>query len=168
MQGHKRYKKSFEVEINNLRVQILAGKWCNFTWKFCLSLASSPHRINSLVQFSVQCIHIKRIFKMVSHFFLLLCSFWEISKSVAPRVIVQWHLKRMLKILKDLQIIRKKPDTGLISIHLSCTDENFKVMLWCVWDLGLAKYKTLQPFEEIRQKLHKTIFDVLLFGFWPV
>ena len=43
----------------------------------------------------IQYIHIKRIFKTVSHFFLLLCSFWEISKYHVPRVIVPSHFKRM-------------------------------------------------------------------------
>ena len=33
---------------------------------------------------------------MVSHFFLLLCGFWEMGKSVAPRVIVQSYPKGML------------------------------------------------------------------------
>ena len=65
-----------------------------------------------------------------------------------------------------------KADSVLISIHLSCTTENFKSMLWCVWDLELTKYNTLQPFEETRKKLHKPScfnfssgFDVLLFEF---
>ena len=65
---------------------------------------------------------------MVSHFLLFLCGFWEISKSVAPRAIVQLHAKIMLDSY-DPQIIRKKADTTLISVHLSCTAENFKVML---------------------------------------
>ena len=60
-----------------------------------LSWAPSPYRINFLVQFLVQYIYITRTFKTVSHFFLLLCGFWEMSKSVAPRVIVQSY-KRML------------------------------------------------------------------------
>ena len=64
--------------------------------KFFLSRAPSPYRINFSVQFSGQYIHIARIFKMMSHFFLLLCNFWEMGKSVAQRVIVQSHLKRML------------------------------------------------------------------------
>ena len=49
-------------------------------------------------------------------------------KSVAPRVIVQLHPKRMLD-PKDLQTIRKKADTVLISVDLSCTAENFKAIL---------------------------------------
>ena len=70
-------------------------------------------------------------------------------------------------------MIRKKADTVLISVHLSCTAENFKAMLEFVRDLELTKYNTLQPFEETRQKLHKPScfnfscgFDVL-FDFSP-
>ena len=66
-----------------------------------------------MVYFLIQYIHIKRIFKTVSRFFLLLCSIWEISNYLSPRVIVQSHLKGCL-ISKDLQIIRKKADTILI------------------------------------------------------
>ena len=48
----------------------------------------------------------------------------------------------------------------MISIHVSCTAENFKAMLQCVRDLELAKYNILQPFEETRQKLQKlSCFD---------
>ena len=38
------------------------------------------------------------------------------------------NLKECL-ISKDLQIIRKKADTFLISVYLSCTAENFKAIL---------------------------------------
>ena len=97
LQGQKRYIKIFESEINNIRIQILQQKfWNSKIQKFYLSRAPSPYRINFSVQFSVQYIHITRIFKRVSHFFLLLCAFWEMSKSVARRVAVQLYPKRML------------------------------------------------------------------------
>ena len=44
----------------------------------------------------------------------------------------------------------------MISVHLSCTAENFKAMLQYIWDLELAEYNTLQPFEETRQKLNNS------------
>ena len=85
------------------------------------------------------------------------------SKSVAPRLIAHSHPK--------LEI---KPVTILISVHLSCTAENFKAMLQCVRDLELAKHNTLQPFAEARQKFHEpncfyfsSGFDVSLFDFSP-
>ena len=37
-------------------------------------------------------------------------------------------------------------------------------MLWCVRDLELAKYITLQPFEETRQKLHKPSCFIFSYG----
>ena len=55
------------LEIYNLRIQILATK---IIW-------------------------IKRIFKTVSQFFLLLCGFWEISNYLAPRIIAQSQFRRM-------------------------------------------------------------------------
>ena len=94
-------------------------------------------------------IHIKGIFKRVSHFFLLLCSFWEISNYLSPRVIVRNYIFKECLILNNLQIIRKKADTALISVYLSCPAENFKVRLYCIQDLELANY-TLQPFGKTR------------------
>ena len=65
--------------------------------------------------------------KIVSHFSLLFCSFWEISKSIAPRVIVQSYFKRNL-IPKELQIL-EKADTAFISASLSITAENFNTIM---------------------------------------
>ena len=45
-----------------------------------------------------------------------------------PRVIVQPHPKRMLD-AKDLQIIRKKADSVLVSVLSSFTAESFKAIL---------------------------------------
>ena len=94
-------------------------------------------------------------------------------KSVVARVIVQPHPKRMLD-AKDLQIIRKKADSILVSVLSSFTTESFKAILKWVRDLELAKQNTLQPFEETRQKLQKPScfnfssgFDVSLFDFSP-
>ena len=42
-------------------------------------------------------------------------------------------------ISKNIQIIRKKADTVLISVYLSCAAKIFKVILQCVRDLELAK-----------------------------
>ena len=42
-------------------------------------------------------------------------------------------------ISKDLKIIRKKANTVLINIYSSCTAENFKVILYCIWDLEFTK-----------------------------
>ena len=95
LHGHKRYIKIIELEINDLRVQILTAKMTQFHL-ISLSRAPSPDRINFSVEFSVQYIHITRIFKKLSYFFLLLCGFSEMRKSVGQRVIVQSHLKRML------------------------------------------------------------------------
>ena len=62
-------------------VKFQRQKLPNFTWKFCISRAPSPHRINFWVYFLIQYIHIKRIFKTLSHFFLVFCGFWFIAKS---------------------------------------------------------------------------------------
>ena len=94
--------------------------------------APSPYRINFLVQFSVQYIYITRFFKTVFHFFLLLWGFWEMSKSLAQRVIVQSHLKRMLDSWR-FKATREKADTVLISVHLSWTAEDCKAMLFGTW-----------------------------------
>ena len=56
--------KIFELEINNLRIQILAGKMTSFRLKFYLSWAPSPYRFNFSVQFSVQYINIIIIIKI--------------------------------------------------------------------------------------------------------
>ena len=71
-------------------------------------------------------------------------------------------------------MIKKKADIVLISIHLSCTAENFKAIMKCVRELDLAKYNTLQQLEGARQKLYKSNsfsfssdFNVLLFDFSP-
>ena len=82
----------------------------------------NPYWINVLVYFSVQYICIKRIFKMVSHFFLLLCGFWETSKYLAPRVVVD-HISKECLVSKDLYILRKKAATTLIDVYVSCTAE---------------------------------------------
>ena len=84
-----------------------------------------------MVYFSIQYIHTKRVFKRVSHFFLLLCSFWEISIYLSPRASFNYILKECL-ISKDLQIIRKKADIVLISIYSSCIAENFKAIRYCI------------------------------------
>ena len=64
---------------------------------------------------------------MVSHFFLLLCGFGEIS-NYHQELSFNYILKECL-ISKDLQIIRKKADSILISVYSSCTAENFKAIL---------------------------------------
>ena len=92
------------LEIYNLRIQILPTK---IIW-------------------------IKRIFKTVSQFFLLLCGFWEISNYLAPRIIAD-------------------------SVYSSCTTEDFKAILLYVRDLDLAKCNTLQPKEKAKQQFHKPI-----------
>ena len=52
LQGHKRYMKIFELEINNLRIPVLAAKKRrSFTLKSYLSQA--PSFFNFSVQFSV-------------------------------------------------------------------------------------------------------------------
>ena len=47
----------------------------NFFKKNCLSPAHSCYKTSSSVYFSIQYIHIKRIFKILSHCFLLYCGF---------------------------------------------------------------------------------------------
>ena len=61
------------------------------------------------------------------------------------------HILKDCLISQDLQIIRKKADTVLISVYSSCTAENFKAILEYVRDLEFAKYNTLQPFAKTRQ-----------------
>ena len=92
---YKRQIKYLGLEIYNSRIQILPAKN-----DVILLKNSAFGDIQVLIElifglFLIRYIHIKRIFKILSRFFLLLCSFWVISKYLAPRVIVQAHLKRM-------------------------------------------------------------------------
>ena len=119
-----------------------------------------------MVYFSIQYIHIKIIFKRVSHFLLLLSSFWEISNYLSSRVIIPDYILKECLISKDLQIIRKKPDTVLISVYLSFTAENVKVILHCIRDLELANYTTLQAFEKARHKFYKPSCFKFSSGIW--
>ena len=68
--------KYLGLEIYNLRIQSLAAKMAQFYLKI-LPFASSIslYRINFSVSFSIEFIHIKKIFKRMSHFFLLLRDF---------------------------------------------------------------------------------------------
>ena len=112
--------------------------------------------MNFSAYFLIQCIHIKRIFKTISHFSYLPAIFEKLANISGQQLLLNHILKECLT-SKDLQIIRKKKtDTVLISVYLSCTTENFKVILQCIWDLDLAKYNTLQPIEKTWQEFHKT------------
>ena len=119
-----------------------------------------------MVYFSIQYIHIKRIFKKVSNFFLLLSSFWEISNYLSSRVTIPDYILKECLISKDLQIIKKKADLVLISVYLTFTAENFKVILHCIRDLELANYTTLQTFENTRHKFYKPSCFKFSSGIW--
>ena len=75
-------------------------------------------------------IKLKRIFKTVSHFFLLLLGFWEISKYLAPRAIVQSHFIRMFNLWIPTDNY-KNADTVIIIVYLSSswTTENFTAIM---------------------------------------
>ena len=75
-------------------------------------------------------IKVKRIFKTVSHFFLLLLGFWEISKYLAPRAIVQSHFIRMFNLWIPTDNY-KNADTVIIIVYLSSswTTENFTAIM---------------------------------------
>ena len=87
---------------------------------------------------------------------LIFCYFSAVFEKSAIIFPLELHyiLKECL-ISKDLQIIRKKPDTVLISVYLSFTAENVKVILHCIRNLELANCITLQAFEKTRHKLYK-------------
>ena len=82
-------------------------------------LAPSPYRINFSVQFSVWHIHITRIFKTVFHFsyFSVVFEKWE---NLSRQELLFSHILKQCYIPRDLRVIRKKADTVLINIHLSC------------------------------------------------
>ena len=93
---------------------------------------------------------VKRIFKRVPNFFLLPCSFWEISNYLLPRVIVQNYILKECLISKDLQIINyKKTDTALIDVCLSCTAENFKMN--CI-ALGIWSLPITSPYNHLKKQ----------------
>ena len=63
---------------------------------------------------------------------LIVSNFFAVSGKWADLSRQELSFNRILKeclIPKDLQIIRKKADIVLLSVHLGCTAENFKVML---------------------------------------
>ena len=86
--------KFLALEIYDLRIQFYRQKLCNFTKKICLLRALSPYKLFFWYIFSIQYFYILRTFKTVSHFFLLLCGFLEISKYLPQRVIVKSYFKR--------------------------------------------------------------------------
>ena len=139
------------LEICNLRIQILAAKMTYFTKKFCLSQAPSPYRINFPVYFSIQYILILRESSKLYFIFSYFTAVFEKSAIISRQELSFNHILKECLISKDLQIIRKKPDTVLLSSYSNCTAENFKAIMWRVRGLELAKCKTLQPFEKIRQ-----------------
>ena len=116
-----------KIKTSNLKGHTWDWEYIICKFKF---LQLSAYRINFSVYFLVQLIHIKRIFEMVSHFFLLLCGFWEISKYLVPKVVVIHILKERM-IYEDLQTIRKKANTIYRSafIWVLCTTKNFKAIL---------------------------------------
>ena len=54
---------------------------------------------------------------------------FEKSANISRQELSFNHILKECLISKDLQIIRKKADTLLISVYASCTTENFKAIL---------------------------------------
>ena len=90
----------------------------------------SPYRINFSFYFSVQYIHVKRLFKTVPIFFP---NFSAVFEKLANTSQQELSFNRILK--ESFKKIRKKADTVFISVYSSCNAENFKAILLCVRDL---------------------------------
>ena len=98
--------------------------------------------------------------------FLLLSYFSEIfgKSAIISRqdLLFNYILKECL-ISKDLQIIRKKADSILISVYSSCTAENFKAILWCFRDLEFAECNTWNfppEYDVMCYYFHMRIFSI--------
>ena len=104
--------KYLGLEIHDLCIQILAAK----ITLFCLK--TLPYRINFLAYFSIQYIHIQRIFKTMSYFFPYFTGVFQKSGIISSQELLLNHILKECLISKDLQIIKKKADIFLIDVYL--------------------------------------------------